>query len=86
MLLLNSFFSRFDMVAGGLGLEKIKTIGDCYMAVGGVPVRQPDHAERVAEMALTLLDEVRDLGGKHGWPWSYGSASTRVRSSPASSG
>jgi class 3 adenylate cyclase len=68
MLLLNSFFSRFDMVAGGLGLEKIKTIGDCYMAVGGVPVRQSDHAERVAEMALTLLDEVRDLGRKHGWP------------------
>ena len=69
MRLLNAFFSRFDVLAVGFGLEKIKTIGDCYMAVGGVPVPQPDHAERVAEMALSLLDEVRDLGRENACPF-----------------
>jgi class 3 adenylate cyclase len=69
MRLLNSFFSRFDALADRFGLEKIKTIGDCYMAVGGVPVPQPDHAERVANMALCLQDEVRVLGRQNGCPF-----------------
>ena len=66
MVLLNSFFSRFDALAESCGLEKIKTIGDCYMAVGGVPVRQPNHAERVADMALSLQEEVEVLGRENG--------------------
>ena len=69
MRLLNSFFSRFDALADRYGLEKIKTIGDCYMAVGGVPVPQPDHAERVANMALSLQDEVQVLGRENGCPF-----------------
>lgn len=68
MYLLNVLFTRFDMVAARYGLEKIKTIGDCYMAVGGVPIPQPDHAERVAESGLALLEEARSLGREHGWP------------------
>jgi class 3 adenylate cyclase len=69
MLLLNSFFSRFDALAETCGLEKIKTIGDCYMAVGGVPVPQPNHAERAADMALCLQEEVKVLGRENGCPF-----------------
>ena len=50
--LLNDLFSRFDRRAEALGLEKIKTIGDAYMAVGGLPIPRSDHADICAEMAL----------------------------------
>jgi len=64
--LLNQVFSRFDELAETHGLEKIKTIGDAYMVVGGVPNARPDHALAVAAMALDMqkaLAEVsRDLG------------------------
>jgi class 3 adenylate cyclase len=53
--LLNDLFSRFDQLAGRYGLEKIKTIGDSYLAVGGLPERRPDHAEAIAGMALEML-------------------------------
>ncbi|MBI2925614.1 MAG: response regulator [Verrucomicrobia bacterium] len=56
--LLNEIFSAFDLMAEKRGLEKIKTIGDCYMAVGGLPTARPDHAEAIAELALNMLDEV----------------------------
>jgi len=69
MRVLNAYFSRFDALADRLGLEKIKTIGDCYMAVGGIPIPRTDHAERVADMALSLLDEVRVLGRENGCPF-----------------
>ncbi len=55
---LNEIFSAFDAIAERLGIEKIKTIGDAYMAVGGVPVPCPDHAQAVAQMALAMLDVV----------------------------
>jgi class 3 adenylate cyclase len=61
MLLLNTFFARFDALADRWGVEKIKTIGDCYMAACGVPIRRTDHAERVADMALSLHDEIAIL-------------------------
>jgi adenylate cyclase len=48
--LLDALFTRFDELAAGCGAEKIKTIGDSYMAVAGAPVTRPDHAEA----ALTL--------------------------------
>jgi class 3 adenylate cyclase len=53
--LLNDLFSRFDQLAGRYGLEKIKTIGDSYLAVGGLPERRMDHAEAIASMALEML-------------------------------
>jgi class 3 adenylate cyclase len=56
--LLNEVFSQFDWLAELHGLEKIKTIGDAYMAVGGLPVPRPDHAEAVAEMAFDMLKVV----------------------------
>ncbi len=52
--LLNKIFSEFDRLTQKHGLEKIKTIGDAYMVVGGVPVPRPDHAAAIAEMALDM--------------------------------
>jgi len=54
--LLDALFSAFDELAEKHGLEKIKTIGDAYMVVGGLPNPRPDHAEAVAAMALDMLD------------------------------
>ena len=54
--LLNDVFSDFDRIAATHHLEKIKTIGDAYMVVGGIPEPRPDHAEAVAEMALAMMD------------------------------
>ena len=53
---LNVIFSEFDQLAHDLGLEKIKTIGDAYMVVGGVPTPRLDHTEAVVEMALAMLE------------------------------
>jgi class 3 adenylate cyclase len=52
--LLNTIFSTFDALVEQHGLEKIKTIGDSYMVVGGLPLPRPDHAEAIAEMALDM--------------------------------
>jgi class 3 adenylate cyclase len=60
--LLNDVFSRFDALTEKHGLEKIKTIGDAYMVVGGVPTPRTDHAIAVANMALDMrevADEIR---------------------------
>lgn len=56
--LLNEIFSAFDVLAERRGIEKIKTIGDAYMAAGGVPFPRPDHAEAVAELALDMRGEM----------------------------
>ena len=55
---LDDLFTAFDRLAERLGLEKIKTIGDAYMVVGGLPEPRPDHVQAVAEMALALREEV----------------------------
>jgi class 3 adenylate cyclase len=57
--LLNEVFSRFDRLAEDRGLEKIKTIGDAYMVVGGLPIPRPDHVEAVVEMAIAMQTEAR---------------------------
>ena len=56
---LNEIFSKFDWLAELHYLEKIKTIGDAYMVVGGVPTPRKDHAEAVAEIALDMQKVVR---------------------------
>jgi len=56
---LNGLFTRFDQRADRLGLEKIKTIGDSWMAAGGLPIPRPDHAELCAEMALGMFEDLR---------------------------
>ncbi|GAB4284594.1 MAG: hypothetical protein Fur0025_15440 [Oscillatoriaceae cyanobacterium] len=68
--LLNDIFSRFDLLADRHGLEKIKTIGDAYMVVGGLPVSRPDHAAAVAAMALDMQQEVFRFSGEYREPFS----------------
>jgi class 3 adenylate cyclase len=65
---LNDLFSVFDQLALQRGLEKIKTIGDAYMVVGGLPDPRPDHAEAVAEMALAMRKEVVGRADPSGQP------------------
>jgi class 3 adenylate cyclase len=56
--LLNDVFSVFDGLVDASGLEKVKTIGDAYMIVGGMPLWQPDHLDRMASLALRIAAEV----------------------------
>jgi class 3 adenylate cyclase len=51
---LSGLFSEFDDLVAERGLEKIKTIGDAYLAVGGLPDPLPDHAVRVVDLALAM--------------------------------
>jgi adenylate cyclase len=64
--MLNDVFTRFDALTDRYGLEKIKTIGDCYMAVGGVPERRDDHCAAVASMALDMIRELEAFNAAHG--------------------
>ena len=52
--LLNQIFSAFDQLTEKHGLEKIKTIGDAYMVVSGVPLSRPDYLEALVEMAFEM--------------------------------
>ncbi|MEG4440208.1 adenylate/guanylate cyclase domain-containing protein [Microcoleus sp. AT9_B5] len=64
---LNQIFSAFDQLTAKYGLEKIKTIGDAYMVVGGLPVSRPDHADAIANMALDMkayMQEVENIFGE----------------------
>jgi len=58
--MLSDVFGRFDELAERHRLEKIKTIGDCYMVVGGVPDRSPTHCQQVAEFALDALSAIAE--------------------------
>ena len=67
--LLNDIFSSFDRIAEQLELEKIKTIGDAYMLVSGVPVLRNDHAEACAIAAFEMLEAVRTFNRRHQLEW-----------------
>ncbi|MEA5597195.1 adenylate/guanylate cyclase domain-containing protein [Rivularia sp. UHCC 0363] len=56
--LLNQIFSVFDRLSLKYGLEKIKTIGDAYMVVGGLPTRTSNHPQAVASMALEMQNAI----------------------------
>lgn len=58
--LLNGLFSRFDTAAQELGIEKIKTVGDAYMAVCGLPSPVENHAERMVRMAIRMIHITRE--------------------------
>ncbi|NBR85143.1 MAG: response regulator [Verrucomicrobia bacterium] len=58
--LLNELFTTFDQLAEAQGLEKIKTIGDAYMVVGGLPIPRADHAHAIAELALNMIGAVEE--------------------------
>jgi len=57
--LLNTLFSHFDALADKYGVEKIKTVGDCYMVASGVPMPYTNHAHVLAFLALDMLDYVK---------------------------
>ena len=59
--ILDRLFTHFDALVERHGLEKIKTVGDCYMAAAGVPDPHPDHARRVARLALDMRDAVSNV-------------------------
>lgn len=63
--LLNEIFSEFDRIADLHGLEKIKTIGDAYMLVGGLPEPKADCAKDVAEMALDMQQAIGQFNLNH---------------------
>ena len=64
--MLDEIFSRFDWIVGDAGIEKIKTIGDCYMMVSGVPEPRADHAVAVVDAGFALLDAMDSFNRAHG--------------------
>ncbi|NET56507.1 MAG: urea ABC transporter substrate-binding protein [Symploca sp. SIO2E6] len=67
--LLNQIFSRFDRLTQQYGLEKIKTIGDAYMAVGGLPMPKSDHPQAIAQMALEMQREITRVTWNNSQPF-----------------
>lgn len=67
VILLNEIFSDFDRIADQRGLEKIKTIGDAYMAVAGVPSFVEGHAVRAALMALDMMEALETFNQRNGY-------------------
>lgn len=66
VVLLNEIFTGFDNIADNRGIEKIKTIGDSYMAAAGLPVPAADHAVRAAHMALDMIDALAVFNERNG--------------------
>lgn len=66
--LLNEIFSHFDTLVEKYGIEKIRTIGDNYMAAAGVPRSQPDHAHRLAGMALEMQQYIQEQWNSSRFP------------------
>jgi class 3 adenylate cyclase len=65
---LNELFTRFDVIMEAHGCERIKTIGDAYLAVCGMPQPNPDHARTLVAAAVAMLDQVRELQRRRsGW-------------------
>ncbi len=64
--LLNTIVRAFDELANRWGVEKIKTIGDAYMAAAGLPVPAADHADRIAGMALDMITTAERISKEHG--------------------
>ena len=63
--LMNDLFSTFDNLAAKYSVEKIKTIGDCYMAVSGVPEKNDAHAANMVNMAIEFLDITKSVIKRH---------------------
>lgn len=63
---LNDLFRRFDELSLKIGVEKIKTIGDCYMAVAGLPEVKEDHAFLAMKLAVGMLKAIDDFNEHYG--------------------
>ena len=63
--ILNSLFSKFDVLCDKYHIEKIKTIGDSYMAAAGLPDRNDDNCIRICDFAIDMLETVRQFNKEH---------------------
>ena len=61
---LDEFFASFDQIMINHGLQKVKTIGDSYMAVGGIPAGEKDHAKNTCKAGLDIIEAVRGINIK----------------------
>lgn len=68
--LLNTAFSRFDALVEKHGCEKIKTIGDAYMVVAGLPEPRADHAKAMIALALDMIDVAEEINASGDFPFS----------------
>jgi class 3 adenylate cyclase len=59
--IIDDIFGKFDLIVDNLGLEKIKTIGDAYMIVGGVPIENNNHAELISNAALEMQRAIKSF-------------------------
>lgn len=59
--MLNAMYSIFDTLTERNSVYKVETIGDAYMVVAGAPDKDANHAERVCDMALDMVDAITDL-------------------------
>lgn len=66
--LLDSVFARWDALVAEHGVEKIKTIGDAYMAAGGIPLARDDHAGAIARLALEMGPQLAECSAEAGVP------------------
>jgi class 3 adenylate cyclase len=66
--LLNNVFRRFDALVDAAEIEKIKTIGDAYMVVAGLPHARDDHAQAIARLALAMVAAIDDVARETGEP------------------
>lgn len=64
--MLNEIFTAFDNIVESHRVEKIKTIGDCYMMVGGLPNHRDDHAHVVADAAIEMVEALKRINEKNG--------------------
>jgi adenylate cyclase len=66
--MLNDLYERFDAIVAHYGLEKIKTIGDCYMVAGGLPHPDPNHLKRLTSAAVEMQAEAAKVHTPDGQP------------------
>ena len=66
---LNDIFTAFDRISEQFGVERIKTIGDAYLAVSGMPEAEPDHAAAVANCAVRFLRYLERRNQSHPYKW-----------------
>lgn len=66
---LNDIFTAFDRISEQFGCERIKTIGDAYMAVSGIPEPTQDHAQNIAKVALLMVRYIERRNTSHTQKW-----------------
>ena len=66
---INDIFTVFDRITDLFACERIRTVGDAYMAVSGLPDANPDHAQNIARVALRMLRYIQRRNATHSEPW-----------------